>query len=249
MATVLESNSEGGFVFASVMEFIKTWESGASSRLFLESVNGTAFVSFGCFLGKPGDKHVKMKEKSKKKQERDNSRAAAFQAKQKENEGNPSSDDFTEETIECDLCVVTDDYSYGPTFEANIIPHIQTSVVGSVMGCMEEEGLAPLSESDFEIVDVKYYRDCDDDTYFARENKHSEDCLCCGGSKMSCWWKVKIKYRQKLQKPNATPYAVSFRRYLDVGGADPGEASFDQEKLLRGENGERFYFDKCCRSS
>ena len=234
-------------MFASVMEFIKTWESGASSRLFLESVNGTAFVSFGCFLGKPGDKHVKTKEKSKKKQERDNSRAAAFQAKLKENEGNPSSDDFTEETIECDLCVVADDYSEEDTFTAGILPHIQTSVVGSVMGCMEEEGLAPIPESDFEILDVSYERDLDD-FYDERGHDHTEDCLCCGGIKKSCWWKLKIKYRQKLQKPNAIPYAVSFRRYLDVCGTDPGEASFDHEKLLLGDSGRRFYFDKCCRS-
>ena len=116
------------------------------------------------------------------------------------------------------------------------------------MGCIEEEGLAQLSESDFEIVDVRFYRDCDDETWIGRGNKHSEDCLCCGGTKDSYWWKLKIRYRQKLQKPNAKPFAVSFRRYLDVGGSDPGEASFPQERLLRGNNDERFYFDKCCRS-
>ena len=95
------------------------------------------------------------------------------------------------------------------------------------------------------IVDVDYYRDEDGD--FGRENNHSEDCLCCGGTKMSVWWKFKIRYRQKLQKPNAKPFAVSFRRYLDVGGTDPGEASFPQERLIQGNNNESFYFDKCSR--
>ena len=88
----LSVNSEPGFVFASLMEFMKAWESGANSRLFLESVNGSAFVSFGCFLGPPAEMHFnpKKKEKSKKKKERDNLRAASFQAAMKKNEGNPS---------------------------------------------------------------------------------------------------------------------------------------------------------------
>ena len=145
-------------MFASVMEFIKTWESGASSRLFLESVNGTAFVSFGCFLGKPGDKHVKTKEKSKKKQERDNSRAAAFQAKLKENEGDPSQEVFIEEIAECDVCVVSDGYTRNGDFEEDILPLMETSVTDLVVTCIDKEGLAPLSD-DFEILDVTFKRD------------------------------------------------------------------------------------------
>ena len=50
----------------------------------------------------------------------------------------------------------------------------------------------------------------------------------------SVWWKLKIRYRQKLGKPK--PFAVSFRRYLDVGRIDPADASFTQERLLQGNN-------------
>ena len=89
MAQVIDANSEGGFVLASLMEFMKAWESGANARLFLESTNGSAFMSFGCFLGQPTEMHVKpkRKEKSKKKQERDNLRAANFQAAMNQNGG------------------------------------------------------------------------------------------------------------------------------------------------------------------
>ena len=102
MARVLDSNSEGGFVFASMMEFMKAWESGANSRLFLESFNGQAFVSFGCFLGQPSEKHVKPKKKvkSKKKQERDNMRAANFQAAMKSNDEVRTKEDDNDETVE-----------------------------------------------------------------------------------------------------------------------------------------------------
>ena len=69
MARVIDASSEGGFVFASLMEFMKAWESGANARLFVESVNGSAFVSFGCFLGQPMERHFKPKKKEKSKKE------------------------------------------------------------------------------------------------------------------------------------------------------------------------------------
>ena len=71
---------------------------------------------------------------------------------------------------------------------------------------------------------------------------------CCSGSKWSDWFKVKIKYRQKLKLPNAKPFAVSFQRYLDVGGADPGQSSFPVERIIEAKNDRKFYFDKCCRT-
>ena len=100
MARVIDASSEAGFVFASLMEFMKAWESGANARLFLESTNGSAFVSFGCFLGQPTERHFKPKqrEKSKKKQERDNQRAANFQAAMKQNGvGDPATVDNEDE--------------------------------------------------------------------------------------------------------------------------------------------------------
>ena len=77
------------------------------------------------------------------------------------------------------------DFSWESSFEANILPYIHTSVVESVIGCIEEEGVAPLSESDYEIVDVSYERDevYKDDGNHGWGNKHSTDCRCCGGTK------------------------------------------------------------------
>ena len=108
MAQVIDANSEGGFVLASLMEFMKAWESGANARLFLESTNGSAFMSFGCFLGQPTEMHVKpkRKEKSKKKQERDNLRAANFQAAMNQNGGESAKSD---ESVVDDVVVDQDD--------------------------------------------------------------------------------------------------------------------------------------------
>ena len=86
MAQILDSNTEDGFIFASVLEFIKLYREGKNSRLFLESYNGEAFLSFGCFLG--GGSQVKPKVKTKKKQERDNQRAADFQRRKEESSEN-----------------------------------------------------------------------------------------------------------------------------------------------------------------
>ena len=88
-------------MFASLLEFMKAWESGANSRLLLESFNGQAFVSFGCFLGPSSEKHFKpkKKEKSKKKQERDNMRAASFQAAMRQNDPKTNDED-NDDTVE-----------------------------------------------------------------------------------------------------------------------------------------------------
>ena len=92
--------SEEAFLHATFGEFIKCWGSGAKSRLFIESVNGNAFVNFSAYLGHPGDAHFvskketkdnvnanpksKSRGKSKRKTERDNQRAARFQEKKRE---------------------------------------------------------------------------------------------------------------------------------------------------------------------
>ena len=71
------------------VEFNKCWTSGKRSRLFIETVNGNAFMNFSVFLGHPGNAHfapkypqpakAKKKVKSKRKTVRDNERAAKFQ--------------------------------------------------------------------------------------------------------------------------------------------------------------------------
>ena len=87
--------SEASFVFSSVCEFVKAWDSGSDSKLILESRNGHVQMSFNCDLGKPNDQHfdpaklfkktkskqTKPKPKSQKKRERDNLRAKLYQQK------------------------------------------------------------------------------------------------------------------------------------------------------------------------
>ena len=88
-------HSEEAFLFVSFYEFVKCWSSGKRSRLFIESVNGHAFVNFSAFLGYPKDDHFmpqardrqskpkKKKKKSQRKIQRDNARAAEFQERKR----------------------------------------------------------------------------------------------------------------------------------------------------------------------
>ena len=90
-------NSEASFLFSTFNEFYKCWRSGANSRLFIESVNGKAFINFSAFLGNPDDAHFKpwhskrnpskvQRKKSAKKIKRDNDRAARFQESKRKEE-------------------------------------------------------------------------------------------------------------------------------------------------------------------
>ena len=180
MARVIDANSESGFVFASLMEFMKAWESGTNARLFLESINGSAFVSFGCFLGTPTEKHFqpKKKDKSKKKQERDNLRAANFQAAMNEKEGDPShdksfveednsggdppqedtddvenaSDDFEEFMIGCSVDLKVKGMKGSPSRPEfeEIVPEIKSQVVDYVLA---QDDVA-LPRSELEVIDI-----------------------------------------------------------------------------------------------
>ena len=40
-----------------ISEFVKCWRSSKKSRLFIDSVNGKAFMNFSVFLGNPSDIH------------------------------------------------------------------------------------------------------------------------------------------------------------------------------------------------
>ena len=108
MAVVFDQKSESGFVFGSVLEFIKCWEAGSDSRLILETVNGRAWVNFSCCLGRPHANHVLIKKpKSPRKEFKDNVRAAAHNAKSNDIEDDLKSDveevtDVTAVTAECD---------------------------------------------------------------------------------------------------------------------------------------------------
>ena len=85
-------NSEEAFLFSTFKEFHKCWKSGTNARVFIESVNGRAFVTFSAFIGFPEEVHFKPRQwkrnpskeprkKSANKTKRDNDRAARFQAK------------------------------------------------------------------------------------------------------------------------------------------------------------------------
>ena len=89
--------TEEAFLLSTFSEFVKCWKSSKKSRLFIESVNGMAFVNFSVFLGNPSEAHspqsfpqrrqpssdTSRKKKSFKKIQRDNERAAKFQAKKR----------------------------------------------------------------------------------------------------------------------------------------------------------------------
>ena len=88
--------TEEAFLLSTFYEFVKCWKSSKRSRVFIESVNGEAFVNFSVFLGYPGEAHVhpnqqkrnplheNKRKKSSKRIQRDNERAAKFQAKKRQ---------------------------------------------------------------------------------------------------------------------------------------------------------------------
>ena len=92
--------TEEVFLLSTFSEFVKCWKSSKKSRLFIDSVNGKAFMNFSVFLGNPRDIHSKsnprqrkpspkekkQRKKSAKKILRDNERAAKFQEKRRQEE-------------------------------------------------------------------------------------------------------------------------------------------------------------------
>ena len=87
--------TEEAFLLSTFNEFVKCWRSRKRSRLFVESVNGSAFVNFSAFLGHPNEahhlparrtqsSHQKSKKKSLRKTQRDNERAAKFQERKRQ---------------------------------------------------------------------------------------------------------------------------------------------------------------------
>ena len=89
MAQVIEGNSEAGFMFASLLEFIHLWKSEKESTMSLKCKDGKATINFKCSLGHPDQPHIHIKDggskrkvrvKSDIRKTRDNARTAAFQA-------------------------------------------------------------------------------------------------------------------------------------------------------------------------
>ena len=89
--------TEEAFLLSTFYEFIKCWKSSKRPRLFIDSVNGNAFVNFSAFLGDPSEAHFQpnsrrrkpppeesKRKKSSKKIQRDNDRAAKFQEKKRQ---------------------------------------------------------------------------------------------------------------------------------------------------------------------
>ena len=109
---VIDSDSESGFLYGSMMEFIKCWENRASSRIVLETCNGQAWVNLSCCLGRPSDNHVipARRSKTKKKEEKDIARAAVHQQKMtreasEANDKLESKDENISGFVDCDLDV------------------------------------------------------------------------------------------------------------------------------------------------
>ena len=99
--------TEEAFLLSNFSEFIKCWKSSKRSRLYIESVNGSAFVNFSAFLGNPSEAHSphstpypqrrhpssegSKKKKSPRKIQRDNERAAKFQERKRTEQAAASS--------------------------------------------------------------------------------------------------------------------------------------------------------------
>ena len=91
------NHTEEAFLLSTFSEFVKCWKSSKMLCLFVESVNGMAFMNFSVFLGNPSEAHSPQsfpqrrypfpeksrKKKSFKKIQRDNECAAKFQAKKR----------------------------------------------------------------------------------------------------------------------------------------------------------------------
>ena len=90
--SVMDFNSEAGFLQSSFVEFVKCWSMGTSSTFHVESRNGQAFLNFSAFLGQPRNVHfINKKSKSERKFQRDCERAAKHRAKCNESSSNSSS--------------------------------------------------------------------------------------------------------------------------------------------------------------
>ena len=87
VTSVVDFNSEAGFLQTSFVEFVKCWSMGTNSTFHVESRNGQAYLNFSAYLGSPRNVHFyepkqKLRSKSERKTKRDNERAAMFQANQ-----------------------------------------------------------------------------------------------------------------------------------------------------------------------
>ena len=128
--------TEEAFLLSTFSEFVKCWKSSKKSRLFIESVNGMAFMNFSVFLGNPSEAHSphytphhqrrhpsskeNKRKKSAKKIQRDNERAAKFQENKRKElaaasaaSGNPSS--FPSSKFQGDEPAATSAASGNPT--------------------------------------------------------------------------------------------------------------------------------------
>ena len=125
--------------------------------------------------------------------------------------------------------------------QRDLVPHIKTEVIESVIKSMKDEGLA-FQESDFEIVDILcsgvkiqgvHPRGCgcrDDCDARTLRIRHTESRFITDRSK---------EVPDHLQSPSG---------YLDATGVTHSNfETLPQEKLFDGDNDKKFYFANCCR--
>ena len=114
MSVVIDQDSECGFVYGSLIEFIKCWENGASSRLVLETIGGNAWVNLSCCLGRPYENHVvPARRKPTRRQNEKNTRRAAEHKQKIQTKGDAdviaNKDDEVSDTMYVWVNVITND--------------------------------------------------------------------------------------------------------------------------------------------
>ena len=130
------NTNEEAFLLSTFSEFVKLWRSRKNSRLFVESVNGSAFISFSASVGYP--KNVRRtqssqsqrnpKKKSSRKIQRDNNCAANFQERKRQEEaaataarGNPHAPITSSSTSASSVTLALVNFSFAPPVDEQLL--------------------------------------------------------------------------------------------------------------------------------
>ena len=183
MACVIEQNSEGGFVFESVLEFLQCWELGTDSRMILETYNGRAWMNFSCCMGRPFNAPKRIK--SKARETKDNLRASVYQAK------TPEKIETSDDEPDCQ-----DDVVYkGDTVKCVIGGQTQDNC------CMDEKQFDMLRE-DYEKGLIEYLKENHEDIEVHKVEHTGKSWTRKMDVGKAVELEFKIKYRQKNNGSN-----------------------------------------------
>ena len=229
MAVVFDQKSESGFVFGSVLEFIKCWEAGADSRLVIESHNGRAWLNFSCSLGTPKASHVVPKrQKSPRKEFKDNLRAAAYNEKVRGQSCSGESSDNTDDDMKND---------------AGTARTMTTEAVDAnkVLECSVNLYSNDIEPSEESIEDVKrviertvlnFVKTFEDEYDIEVQNLNSDDVTAwetySGSGQNMLEQKIRVNYRQKGK-------GEDFAKSLREKSRSEKHECFMTEALIEGE--------------